>query len=133
MDKTTRIAGAVLAIILIGAAILFVAPLLNPPKVSATAPSHGLTTVYFFYGEECPHCHEVRPFVENLSQNYPDVEFQYLETWHNQTNQEFAATLNRKLGIQETRVPRVIIGDKMLLGSGEIPANLEALIIEKKN
>ena len=24
-------------------------------------------TVYFFYGEECPHCHDVMPFIRNLS------------------------------------------------------------------
>jgi thiol-disulfide isomerase/thioredoxin len=49
----------------------------NQNPVPATA------TVYFFYGEECPHCHTVMPFIESLSEKYPEVDFLILETWHN--------------------------------------------------
>jgi thiol-disulfide isomerase/thioredoxin len=134
MDKTIRIVGVVLAVVLLGAALVFAAPLLNPQKVSSagTLPAAGTVTVYFFYGEECPHCHEVRPFIDTLSQKYPDVEFRMLETWHNQTNQELFTSLNTRLGVKEVGVPEVIVGETVLIGSRDIPVKLEAAILEQK-
>lgn len=134
MDKTIRIVGAVLAIVLLGAVIFSAAPLLNPPSESpaGSVPADGTSTVYFFYGEECPHCHEVRPLIDTLSRKYPDVEFRILETWHNQTNQELATSFNTRLGVKEAGVPEVIVGDTVLIGSRDIPAKLEAAILEQK-
>lgn len=40
--------------------------------------------LYFFYGEECPHCHTVMPFVDKLIEE--GVVIQKLETWHNAAN-----------------------------------------------
>jgi thiol-disulfide isomerase/thioredoxin len=132
MDKTIRIVGAVLAVVLLGAAFFFIAPLLIPANGPSTVNSPAAGTVYFFYGEECPHCHEVRPFIDNLSQKYPDVEFRMLETWHNDTNNALSVSFNRQLGVTQTGVPEVIVGDTALFGSRDIPAKLEAAILEQK-
>lgn len=40
--------------------------------------------LYFFYGEECPHCHNVLPIVDKLIGE--GIEIQKLETWHNDAN-----------------------------------------------
>jgi len=71
------------------------------------------------------------PFIQNLSAKYPEVDFQMLETWHNQTNSAFSNSLNAKLGIQNPGVPEVIIGNTMLIGDIDIPARLEGLILEQ--
>lgn len=39
---------------------------------------------FYFYGEECPHCHVMMPFVDKLISE--GVEIIKLETWHNQDN-----------------------------------------------
>jgi thiol-disulfide isomerase/thioredoxin len=134
MDKTIRIVGVVLAVVLLGAALVFAAPLLNPSKISSVPdqPVSGKVVVYFFYGEECPHCHEVRPFIDNLSQKYSDVDFRMLETWHNETNNALSVSLNRQLGVTDYGVPEVIVGNTVLVGSRDIPAKLEAAILEQK-
>jgi thiol-disulfide isomerase/thioredoxin len=131
MDKTIRTGAIAFAIVLLGFAILLVVPGLLSPAGSTT-PVSGPGVVYFFYGEECPHCHDVIPFIDNLTTKYPDVEFRKLETWHNQTNQELSDSLNSRLGIRQPGVPEVIFGDTVLIGSRDIPAKLEAAILEQK-
>lgn len=39
---------------------------------------------YFFYGDECSHCHTMLPIVDKL--NAEGLEIQKLETWHNNDN-----------------------------------------------
>jgi hypothetical protein len=94
-------------------------------------PEQGKVTVYFFYGEECLHYHNVMPFILSLKQKYPDVDFQVLETWHNQKNQALFLSLNQKLGIKNAGVPEVIIGTIVLAGERDIPAKLESAIVEE--
>jgi len=103
--------------------------LLILPQAEKT-PDPSTTTVYFFYGEECSHCHTIMPFIMSLKQKYPDVDLQVLETWHNQTNQELYVSLNRGLGLKNIGVPEVIIGTIVLVGDREISDKLESVILE---
>ena len=131
MDNTQKIvAGVVIAVLAIGA-IFFV--ISQQPAAGTSVKSN--VTVYFFYGEECPHCHKVMPFVVSLKQKYPEVDLRILETWHNETNQALSLAIHQKIGIKSTGVPEVIIGNVVLTGSVDIPAKLESAIIEelKKN
>ena len=93
----------------------------------------GKVTVYFFYGEECPHCHNVIPFIQNLSKKYPNVDFLMLETWHNETNNVLFNSLNQRLAIQNSGVPEVIVigNNTPLVGDRDIPAYLEGVILEQ--
>jgi thiol-disulfide isomerase/thioredoxin len=131
MDNTLKIvAGVVIAVLAVGV-IFFV--ISQQPAAGTSVQSN--VTVYFFYGEECPHCHTVMPFVESLKQKYPEVDIRILETWHNETNQALSLALHQKLGIKSAGVPEVIVGSVVLTGSVDIPAKLESAIIEelKKN
>ena len=103
------------------------------PLAAAETSVQGNVTVYFFYGEECPHCHNVMPFIQNLSKKYPDVDFRILETWHNETNQALSLSLHQKLGIQSAGVPEVIVvgNNTPLIGDRAIPAELEGVILEQ--
>jgi len=138
MDKTIKIAVAVLIIVIIGGTAIFVMPLMKsaPPAISGNAVSDaGKVTVFFFYGEECPHCHNVMPFIQNLSKKYPDVNFQLLETWHNSTNANISTLMNDKLGVPEEKrgVPEIIVigNNTPLIGDRDIPAQLEGVILEQ--
>jgi thiol-disulfide isomerase/thioredoxin len=102
---------------------------------NTVSPATGKVTVYFFYGEECPHCHTVMPFIQNLSKKYPDVNFRILETWHNTTNADIFSKMNDQLKVPTSNrgVPEVIVvgNTTPLIGSRDIPAYLEGVIIEQ--
>lgn len=40
--------------------------------------------LYFFYGNECPHCHTMLPIVDKLIEE--GTKITKLETWHNKEN-----------------------------------------------
>jgi thiol-disulfide isomerase/thioredoxin len=124
MDKTITIMGAVLAVV---AVISFGVLLSTAPAVKDNGIS-GNETIYFFYGEECTHCHTVMPFVINMTKKYPDADIRILEVWHNETNQQIYQEANAAAGRSTPGVPEVIIGKVVLSGEYTIPANLEDLI-----
>jgi thiol-disulfide isomerase/thioredoxin len=115
-------------------AVLVTAGCVNESKNTAVPPEPAVT-VYFFYGEECPHCHTVMPVVQNLSKKYPDVNFRILETWHNTTNAGIFSRMNDQLQVPASGrgVPEVIVvgNTTPLIGSRDIPAYLEGAIIEQ--
>lgn len=127
MDRTIKIVAGLFAVVIIGTALLFFSSAQTTPTISGT-PGSGNVTVYFFYGQECPHCHAVMPLIKNLTQKYPQVTFRYLETWHHPENQTLADTMNGQLGVKDAGVPEVIVGTTVLIGDQDIPAKLEALI-----
>lgn len=133
MDKTMQTAGLALAAILIIFAVFLLVPgvgtaFSGPSPAASQAP----LTVYFFYGEECPHCHDVMPLVLSLKEKYPDVDFQILEIWHNQENTQIFFKVSGKVGSTQAGVPQAIVGDAVLVGGRDIPAQLEQVIIDQK-
>jgi|WetSurMetagenome_2_1015567.scaffolds.fasta_scaffold400096_2 thiol-disulfide isomerase/thioredoxin len=131
MDKTIKIVAALLVIVVLGCAFAFITSSMRTAPSPLPVTSSGVT-VYFFYGEECPHCHNVMPFIQSLQQKYPDVNFQILETWHNETNNNLSVSLNQNLGVRSPGVPEVIIGNVTLVGDKEIPDKLESVILDQK-
>jgi thiol-disulfide isomerase/thioredoxin len=136
MDNTLKIvAGLFFTVVLLVCALFFALPGEPTPTPLPLADTsvQDSVTVYFFYGEECPHCHNIIPFIQNLSIKYPDVDFQILETWHNETNNALSKLLNQKLAIQNPGVPEVIVvgNNTPLIGDRDIPAYLEGVILEQ--
>jgi thiol-disulfide isomerase/thioredoxin len=136
MDNTLKIVAGVFIIILISCVVFFLVipqPSAESPSAGAATSVEGNVTVYFFYGEECPHCHNVMPFIQNISKKYPDVDFRILETWHNETNQALSLSLHQKLGIQSAGVPEIIVvgNNTPLIGDRAIPEELEGVILEQ--
>jgi cytochrome c biogenesis protein CcdA len=90
---------------------------------------------FLFYGETCPHCHEVMDnYLPEIDEKYGDqVEYRYIEVWSDVDSYLTFLGLETKLGVPEDRqgsVPALVIGDKVLLGSREIPEMLETYIDE---
>jgi thiol-disulfide isomerase/thioredoxin len=123
-----------LLIIIVLVAVLVTAGCVTENK-NTVVPASSKVTVYFFYGEECPHCHAVMPFIQNLSTKYPDVNFQNLETWHNTTNANIFTKINDQLKVPASNrgVPEVIVVGNAtpLIGDRDIPVYLENVIIEQ--
>jgi cytochrome c biogenesis protein CcdA/glutaredoxin len=74
----------------------------------------------------------VTPYIESLRQKYPDVDFQILEIWHNDTNNALLTLMNHRLGRENGGIPEVIVGNISLLGENEIKAGLEPAILAQK-
>ena len=132
MDKIITYIIALFAVIAVVTAGYFV---LVAPPVTPTTSSTNASVVYYFYGQGCPHCAKIEPFMENMTREYPDVDIQMLEVWYNQTNQKIYTQVNEEAGISSPPgVPEVVIGKTVLVGEVDIPVKLEAYLqaIEKK-
>lgn len=91
---------------------------------SGNGQSHNVT-VYFFYGNGCPHCAIAEPVIDSLSEKYPQVDFERCEIYNNGTNQALFQQLNSRYGVQNPVVPEVFIGDKVLIAEDAIRNDLE--------
>jgi thiol-disulfide isomerase/thioredoxin len=116
----------IITIIIVGVGVLVVAQFMNQKPVE---PVEDPDTVYFFYGDGCPHCENVMPLILRLQQDYPKVNFRILETWKNTTNAELSSTLMMERGRPNSGVPLVIVGPVVLLGDKQIPEYLEGIVI----
>ena len=98
-------------------------------SIGTAAPN--LTIVgYFFYGEGCSHCDDIKPFISEIQARYPDLDLEQLEVYHNATNQAFFLAMDQKLGITSAGVPTIIVGDHALVGEDQIRDQLEQVIRE---
>ena len=132
-DATPGLAAILLAVVIVGGILVAGAYLLNFfPSGPGPVAESGNVTVYYFYGTECPHCHNVTPYIESLRDKYPDVSFRFLEIWHDETNNSFHRLLNHKLGLEAAGVPQVIVGNISLLGDDKIQSGLEKAILAQK-
>ncbi|MGD0534910.1 MAG: thioredoxin family protein [Methanoregula sp.] len=134
MDKIIKI--IVTLFVVIAAASVAYVVYVTPSVPSATPSAENVSDniVYYFYGQGCPHCAKIEPFMENITEKYPDVDIRKLEVWYNQTNQQVYAQVNAQAGISTPGVPEIVIGKTVLVGEIDIPAKLEGYIqaIEKK-
>ncbi len=105
-----------------------------PVSPTATTGAEGaVVRFYLFYSETCPHCHEVMDnYLPTVYAKYGDrVEHQDFDIYDDVENYVKMIGLEKKLGVPEDRqgyVPALFIGDKVLIGSDEIPARLEGYI-----
>ena len=133
MDKVIKF--VVASFVVIAAASIAYVVFSAPAVSSASSSAVNDSIVYYFYGQGCPHCAKIEPFMENITKNYPDVDIRMLEVWYNQTNQQIYAQVNAEAGISTPPgVPEVVIGKTVIVGEVDIPAKLEGYLqaIEKK-
>lgn len=134
MDKVIKFVVALFVVI--AAASLAYVVFSAPPATAAPSSAVNDSIVYYFYGQGCPHCAKIEPFMENITRNYPDIDIRMLEVWYNQTNQQIYAQINAEAGISTPPgVPEVVIGKTVIVGEVDIPAKLEGYLqaIEKKS
>jgi len=73
-------------------------------------------TVYFFYGDGCPHCAKEEVFLDNLTKTRSDVKVNSFEVWHNQGNLALLAEVGKALSADVSGVPLTVVGDKSITG-----------------
>ena len=91
-----------------------------------------MPALYFYYGDGCPHCAQVEPFIEQMAEKYPDLEvFQY-EVYHNSVNSSMLTQACESYGVPPNQrgVPIAFLNGTYFLGDRPILDNLENEIIK---
>ena len=69
------------------------------------------TTLYFFWGNGCPHCDKEKLFLSRLERKYPELQIKSHEVWYDLENAGLFAEMARAYGKRVEGVPSVFIGD----------------------
>jgi thiol-disulfide isomerase/thioredoxin len=99
--------------------------------VNAAAPSQAQTpaTIYFFWGDGCPHCAQAKPFLQELEQRYPNLQVESFEIYYVPENQELFKQMAAAHNFEPRYVPTFFIGDRQWEGfSEDLRQELEAAV-----
>lgn len=109
--------------------IIFILGLLFAPTIGADAQTEPVARAVLFYSPTCPHCEFViTQTLPPLIEKYGDqLQIIGINVSEQQGSAFFLAALD-KFKLQEGGVPFLVIGDKYLIGSDEIPEQLPGLI-----
>ncbi|MCF7846483.1 MAG: hypothetical protein K9M51_00125 [Candidatus Gracilibacteria bacterium] len=86
------------------------------------AQAQRIPTLEFFYGEECPHCHEEMEWFPEIQEMYPDLRIEKYEVWHDAQNKALWRERLAELGHKPMGVPTNIIGETVIVGF--VPAKI---------
>lgn len=100
---------------------LAAAPALASPAAQGNEP----VTIYFFWGDGCPHCAEAKPFLAGLTQRFPNVQVRDFEVWYHEENQDLLIRMAAKFGFEPTAVPTIFIGSRYWVGYARDPIGKE--------
>ena len=73
-------------------------------------------TMYFFYGETCPHCKEEKVLLDRLESEYEELTILRYEVWYNAENKNLMNQIASEKNITIKGVPLTIVGDKYISG-----------------
>lgn len=76
-------------------------------------------TLYFFWGEGCPHCAAAKPFLAELQKKYPSLNISSHEIYNSPENLAKLRTMAKLLDKEPTGVPTFFYSDKMFTGFNE--------------
>ncbi|QWV93295.1 hypothetical protein KP004_19350 [Geomonas oryzisoli] len=89
------------------------------------------TTLYYFWGEGCPHCAQAKPFLQELQRKHPGLTVQSWEVLQHRDNIPLLMRMAKERGREATGVPVFIIGPHYFSGfSEQTPAQLENAVKE---
>ena len=84
-----------------------------------------------FHGDGCPHCADMRAFVFDLQERYPDLAVREYEVWHDDTNARLFEETLLALGEVPRAVPTVVVGGQVIVGqSSATDQRIEAIVAD---
>jgi cytochrome c biogenesis protein CcdA/thiol-disulfide isomerase/thioredoxin len=108
------------------------APCTETPALVASSSSESVIPsicVYHFYGNGCPHCARIQPFIDEMSAKYPRIQVKSFEIYFNASNQVLYRDFVARYEAKSDGIPAVFISDKALIGENVIRDNLEEEIL----
>jgi glutaredoxin len=77
-------------------------------------------TIYFFWGDGCPHCAKGELFLQDLVKRYSQVELKRYEVYYSSENQRLLKTMGDNFGFEPRSVPSIFIGEQHFEGFNDI-------------
>lgn len=96
--------------------LLVVGVISNIFPIKIACAQEELTEVQFFWGDGCPHCQKQKPFMEELAQKYPAIQFYDYEVYGNKANRDKMLEEAERLSVENVGVPMTIVGDQAFVG-----------------
>ena len=91
--------------------------------ISFSVSAKEKVTLYFFYGDGCPHCAEEEKVLLPELEKDKDIEIVKIETWYSEENRELLDKVVDAYNIGSSGVPCNIIGDTVVSGYNEYNGN----------
>lgn len=99
---------------------------LNSYSINRTDAGHDKICIYYFYGQNCPHCARTEPLLNQLSEKYNNfIDIKSFEVYFDNENQNLFNDFNVRYDIKQVGIPTIFIGDIALVGEKTIKENLE--------
>lgn len=95
---------------------LLLVTLLVVPGQNILAQNNETVNVYFFWGKNCPHCADEKPFLEKLEQKDSRIEVNSYEVLSSEENRQLMIDFGKKLGVEISGVPFTVVGEKYFTG-----------------
>ena len=95
--------------------IILLLVLIPTPKVNAKEKLN----LYLFWGDGCPHCALEKEYLEDLKEEYKELNVIQYEVWYNEENNSFLKQIADKTNKSLTGVPVTIIGQTIITGFKE--------------
>jgi len=73
-------------------------------------------TIYFFWGDGCPHCADEKVFLRRIEEEYPGLLIRQFETWYNPKNAMLYSEMAEAYGTAARGVPGLFIGEDFIIG-----------------
>ena len=86
---------------------------------ASSADNKGDVTLYFFWGEGCPHCAKAKPFLDGLRRKHPGLQVCDYEVLSHRENVDILLAMAKERGFEATGVPIFIIGNYVIAGFSE--------------
>jgi thiol-disulfide isomerase/thioredoxin len=102
-------------LLVIGFGLVVVRPVVAHPSSATSHP----VVIYLFWGDGCPHCAAAKPFLQDLTEQYPGTEIRSYEVWYVEENQVLLHKMGSALAFEPKAVPTIILGDRSWVGYNE--------------
>jgi len=81
-------------------------------------------TLYFFWGNGCPHCAKEEAFLGEMKAKYPTLEVRDFEVWYNADNVGIYGRFAGAFGTDSIRVPKTFVSNMAFTGFDEFSGGL---------
>lgn len=114
------------------AAIVLLTGASSGSAAAAGTTDDGGPTLYFFWGDGCPHCAAAKPFLEDLAARYPDLAVRDFEVYSDMEGREAFVAMAAAFGFEPSGVPTFFLGEDSWVGFSEstIGAQIEAAVAQ---
>ena len=101
--------------------IILLSLIFIPNNISASTKEE--VTLYLFHGDGCIHCQAEKEFLDEIKDDYDNLNIVMYETWYDDNNLKLSQEVRKQMGITKASVPLTIIGDYYTIGFGEHTKN----------